>query len=54
MSDISQGGGGGSGAVSFPYHYITWLRERGREEGCVPLGIHTVQFMEQVNCSGTG
>ncbi len=38
MSDISQltnrGGGGerGSGVISSPYHYTTWLRERG----CVP------------------
>jgi hypothetical protein len=40
MSDISQlasrvGGGGlrGSGVVFSPYHYTTWLRERGRVQG---------------------
>ncbi len=49
---------GVSGAVSSPYHYITWLRERDREEGCVPLGIHTVHgtgklFRDQVNSTGT-
>ncbi len=43
MSDISQlaisvGGGGerGSGTLSSPYHYTTWLRERGREGCYVP------------------
>ncbi len=26
----------GRRAVSSPYHYTTWLRERGREGDCVP------------------
>ncbi len=26
----------GSGALRSPYHYTTWLRESGREGGCIP------------------
>ncbi len=40
MSDISQSGGGGGargGAISSPFYYTTWLREMGRDGGCVPF-----------------
>jgi hypothetical protein len=30
-----------SGALIFPYHYTTWLRERGREAGFVPADSYS-------------
>ncbi len=41
-----QGGGErGSGAISSPYHYTTWIRDRGRE------GVAFPPLAEDQNCT---
>ncbi len=38
----------GSEGISSPYNYTTWLRERGRERGCVPsLDVYTIHIQRR-------